>query len=187
MVDRPSRKRAIVFQDYTKALLPWRTWSGNVELALESRDAAARTHMPPIIGFCSRSGFGWAEHFPRQLSGGMQQRLQIARCLAQEPQVLLMDEPFGALDAMTRQTSAGRSPQAGADERHDRGIRHPRSRGSDLSRRSGGRDGQPSGPHSRPVHDIDLPRRATNSPRARTRDFLRYRHELFESLPREHE
>jgi NitT/TauT family transport system ATP-binding protein len=103
-VDGPDRALAIVFQDYGKALLPWRTVAGNVELALESR-RVPRGERPAIIReLLARVGLAdRADAFPVQLSGGMQQRLQIARCLAQSPQVLLMDEPFGALDAMTRQ------------------------------------------------------------------------------------
>ncbi len=103
-VTGPDRALAIVFQDYGKALLPWRTVAGNVELALESR-RVPRGERPGIIReLLARVGLAdRAEAFPVQLSGGMQQRLQIARCLAQSPQVLLMDEPFGALDAMTRQ------------------------------------------------------------------------------------
>ena len=104
-VTGPDRALAIVFQDYGKALLPWRTVYGNVELALESR-RVPRVERPEIINtLLGRVGLAdRADAFPVQLSGGMQQRLQIARCLAQSPQVLLMDEPFGALDAMTRQS-----------------------------------------------------------------------------------
>ena len=102
-VSGPSRDVAFVFQDYSRALLPWRTAAGNVSLALEavgvpSAERARRTGL-----LLAKVGLGdHAGKYPSQLSGGMQQRLQIARCLAQDPTVLLMDEPFGALDAMTR-------------------------------------------------------------------------------------
>jgi len=100
----PSRRVAVVFQDYGKALLPWRTAAGNVSLALEAMGVARSRREPRVAALLERVGLSaHADKFPSQLSGGMQQRLQIARCLAQEPLVLLMDEPFGALDAITRQ------------------------------------------------------------------------------------
>ena len=103
-VTGPAKDVAVVFQDYGRALLPWRTVEGNVSLALEAggvprRDRAAR--IAPLLRTVGLDRH--ADRFPAQLSGGMQQRLQIARCLAQDPALLLMDEPFGALDAMTRQ------------------------------------------------------------------------------------
>jgi NitT/TauT family transport system ATP-binding protein len=103
-VEQPTPALAIVFQDYSRALLPWRTVAGNVELALEARGApragraAEVKRLLGVIGLAEH-----AEKFPLQLSGGMQQRVQIARALAQRPRILLMDEPFGSLDAMTRQ------------------------------------------------------------------------------------
>jgi NitT/TauT family transport system ATP-binding protein len=104
-VTGPRRDVAIVFQDYGKALLPWRTAAGNVSLALEAAGIAARERRGRVGALLEKVGLqGHAEKYPTEMSGGMQQRLQIARCLAQEPSVLLMDEPFGALDAMTRQT-----------------------------------------------------------------------------------
>lgn len=104
-VSGPSRDVAIVFQDYGKALLPWRTVAGNVSLALEAMGVPKVERGDRIHQLLGKVGLAnHAEKFPAQLSGGMQQRLQIARCLAQEPAVLLMDEPFGALDAMTRQS-----------------------------------------------------------------------------------
>jgi NitT/TauT family transport system ATP-binding protein len=101
----PTRDVAIVFQDYGRALLPWRDVYHNVSLALEASGLPRAQRKDRIERLLSTVGLDKHAHkFPSELSGGMQQRLQIARCLAQEPRILLMDEPFGALDAMTRQT-----------------------------------------------------------------------------------
>jgi len=100
----PRRDIAIIFQDYGKALLPWRTAAGNVSLALEAAGMPQNKRAPRIAELLAKVGLpDHATKYPAEMSGGMQQRLQIARCLAQDPVALLMDEPFGALDAMTRQ------------------------------------------------------------------------------------
>ena len=99
----PSRDRAMVFQD--NALLPWRTVRSNIELALTLRGeprAGRREQAERWIAEVGLTGFG--DYLPKSLSGGMRQRVQLARGLAGAPRAVLMDEPFGALDAPTRIT-----------------------------------------------------------------------------------
>jgi NitT/TauT family transport system ATP-binding protein len=105
VVTQPSREVAFVFQDYGRALLPWRSVASNVSLALEAAGVDKADRPARIQAVLQTVGLtDHADKFPVQLSGGMQQRVQIARCLAQQPDVIMMDEPFGALDAMTRES-----------------------------------------------------------------------------------
>jgi ABC-type nitrate/sulfonate/bicarbonate transport system ATPase subunit len=95
--------RGVVFQDFAQ-LFPWRTARRNVEFGLEMRHVAKAQRSQIALEFLSLVGLqNFADAFPHQLSGGMQQRVAIARSLAYNPGVLLMDEPFAALDAMTRE------------------------------------------------------------------------------------
>ena len=100
-VTRPDPKIAYVFQQY--ALFPWRTALENIEYALEVRGVAPRVRREKARHFLGLFGLnGFEDRYPSQLSGGMQQRVAIARALSTDPEVLLMDEPFAALDAQTR-------------------------------------------------------------------------------------
>ena len=100
-VTKPGPDRAVVFQQF--ALFPWKTVWANIEFGLLSLgidSAERRRRIEHYIGLMGLSGYEQA--FPHQLSGGMQQRVAIARAYVLDPKVLLMDEPFGALDAQTR-------------------------------------------------------------------------------------
>jgi len=97
----PGADRGMVFQSYT--LFPWLTVKENISFGLRERGVAPRERAAIASEWLDKVGLaGFAHHYPKQLSGGMQQRTAIARALANGPKILLLDEPFGALDNQTR-------------------------------------------------------------------------------------
>jgi ABC-type nitrate/sulfonate/bicarbonate transport system ATPase subunit len=101
-IDGPGADRGMVFQSYT--LFPWLDVLDNVCFGLRERGLPRAQQVEVAQGFIRRVGLtGFEHHYPKQLSGGMQQRTALARALANGPRMLLMDEPFGALDHQTRE------------------------------------------------------------------------------------
>ncbi|MBB3111572.1 NitT/TauT family transport system ATP-binding protein [Paenibacillus phyllosphaerae] len=99
----PALDRGIVFQQY--ALFPWKTARGNIEFGLEAKGIRGKEKTQRAREFLALVGLsGFEDRYPHELSGGMKQRVAIARSLAYDPDILLMDEPFAALDAQTRET-----------------------------------------------------------------------------------
>jgi NitT/TauT family transport system ATP-binding protein len=99
----PPKEMALVFQDYSRSLYPWMTVRQNIELPLKVKKTDKATMREGVIEAVESVGLTpFIDHYPWQLSGGMQQRVAIARAIAYQPQILLMDEPFASVDAQTR-------------------------------------------------------------------------------------
>jgi NitT/TauT family transport system ATP-binding protein len=100
-IDKPCPKLVMIFQEYS--LFPWRTVRENIAFGLEIQGAPPEQRKEAAERYLTLVGLAdFGGHYPYELSGGMRQRVAVARALAIEPEVLLMDEPFGALDAQTR-------------------------------------------------------------------------------------
>jgi len=178
-VEGPSRDRAIVFQDYSKALLPWRTVSGNIALSLEACGVGEPERGRRIGALLAKMGLERAaRQHPSQLSGGMQQRVQIARCLAQQPRLLLMDEPFGALDAITRQTLQDEVARLAAEHRMTVVfITHDLEEAIYLGDRVIALTANPG--RIAEMIDVGIPRPRSQLETREDRRFLSHRHRLF--------
>jgi NitT/TauT family transport system ATP-binding protein len=100
-IDGPPERMALVFQEYSRSLFPWMTIRQNVAFPLRRKQVDKDKLVEEAIESVGLSGF--ADRYPWELSGGMQQRVALTRALIHDPAMLLMDEPFGALDAMTRE------------------------------------------------------------------------------------
>jgi NitT/TauT family transport system ATP-binding protein len=100
-VEGPDPARGIVFQEFV--LFPWKTVMGNVSYGLAERGVPRRERVPRARKYIEMMKLtGFEKHYPKELSGGMKQRVALARSLIMDPEILLMDEPFGSLDAQTR-------------------------------------------------------------------------------------
>jgi len=111
----PSREKGIVFQNFN--LFPWRTALSNAAYGLEVQGVPKKQRLDRAAEYLDLVGLGdRLEHYPSQLSGGQQQRVGLARALAIEPKLMLMDEPFGALDALTRENLQGMLMKICADK-----------------------------------------------------------------------
>ena len=145
-IQGPGIDRAVVFQH--SSLLPWRTIAGNVRYGMELQRRFDKATMAErteyFIKLVGLSGF--ERHYPSELSGGMQQRVNLARALAADPAVLLMDEPFAALDAQTREFMQAELLKIWAQGSQDGVVHHAPDQRSDLPGGSGGGDELPARP-----------------------------------------
>lgn len=166
-VSGPGPERAMVFQSF--ALLPWRTVRENCEFGLMARGLKSHQARATVDKYLQMVGLlDFADSYPNQLSGGMQQRVGIARALAVEAPVLLMDEPFGSLDAQTRfllQLDLERIWEA--DQKTVVFVTHDMDEAVFLSDRIAIMSPRPGRLHS--IVDVDLPRPRTEDTRSQAR------------------
>jgi NitT/TauT family transport system ATP-binding protein len=179
-VTGPGLDRGIVFQQY--ALLPWRTALGNVEFGLEATGVPRRERAARAREFLDLVGLsGFEGRHPHELSGGMRQRVAIARSLAYDPDVLLMDEPFAALDAQTRESLQDELLRIW--QRTGKTvvfITHGIDEAVHLGQRVAVMTSRPG--RIKEVVPIDLPARTSSDDPRSSPEFARYRHRIWSLL-----
>lgn len=180
-VSGPSLSRGIVFQQY--ALLPWRSALANVEFSLEASSGlsrrARRQKAQDALALVGLKGF--EQRYPHELSGGMKQRVAIARSLVYEPDILLMDEPFGALDAQTRELL--QEELLGLWQRTRTTIvfiTHSIDEAVYLGQRVAVMTSRPG--RIKALIDVELPRGDLDADIRSHPDFARYRHQIWDLL-----
>lgn len=181
-VTGPGPDRAVVFQE--PGLLPWRTVLGNIEFGAESRRLRReelRERSGRLLRLVGLDGF--ARHYPQQLSGGMKQRVNLARALIADPTLLLMDEPFAALDAQTRDDLANELLRIWQSDRKTvLFVTHSIEEAVFLSDRVAVMTPRPG--RLKAVIDIDIPRPRAEEVRV-SELFTRYRNEIWMLLRRD--
>ncbi len=145
-IDGPSAEVGVVFQQAT--LLPWLTVWQNVTVPLRVGGHRIDGREPAVRDLLRIAGLqGFENKYPYELSGGMQQRVAIVRALVRDPKLLLMDEPFGALDALTREKMNAELQRIWLRQPQDRGAHHPFDRRGGVPRRPRHRDVGAARPH----------------------------------------
>jgi NitT/TauT family transport system ATP-binding protein len=182
-VHGPGKDRGMVFQKYTS--FPWLTVADNIAYGMKINGVPEAKRKETVAQLVEDIGLtGFENAYPETLSGGMQQRVAIARTLALRPAVILMDEPFGALDAMTRQTLQDEILQLVADKHIATVfITHDLEEAIYLGDRVVVLGGSPASAVE--SMEIDLPRPRTQLTTREDSRFLAYRHRLFEFLMHE--
>ncbi|WP_159888184.1 ABC transporter ATP-binding protein [Paenibacillus puerhi] len=176
----PDLDRGIVFQQY--ALFPWKTALGNVEFGLEAKGVPRKERQEIARRFIALVGLsGFEDRYPHELSGGMKQRVAIARSLAYDPEVLLMDEPFAALDAQTRETLQSELLRIWeATKKTIIFITHGIEEAVYLGQRVAVMSSRPG--RIKQVIDIPFQSRRSEEDLRSNPDFVRLRHEIWELL-----
>jgi NitT/TauT family transport system ATP-binding protein len=183
-VVEPPEGMVYLFQQYSKSLFPWRTVERNVAFALEGSGlprAEIRTRCERYLAMVGLEGFG--RRYPWQLSGGMQQRVAIARALAAGPRVLLLDEPFSAVDALTRLELQNLTLEIWAREKLTvLLVTHDVDEAVFMADRVAMLSARPTSLSS--IHDTELPRPRDSMATRELPRFLKLRHELVATLLR---